>query len=135
MPAFILSYQAALFFIDLITAVLLYEQFVRLRSPSVLTLAAGYLFDAFLIVPHTLTFPGAFAPTGLPGAGMQTTAWLYVFWHGGFPLFVMGYALRRHEVDGAVAPVNDPNPTWDGRSSRMRMGRRFECSTVWERYV
>jgi hypothetical protein len=43
---------------------------------------------------------------------MQTTAWLYVFWHGGFPLFVMGYALlRRHEVDSAVAPVNRPGLT------------------------
>jgi hypothetical protein len=112
MPAFILSYQAALFFIDLITAVLLYEQFVRLRSRSVLTLAAGYLFDAFLIVAHTLTFPGAFAPSGLLGAGMQTTAWLYVFWHGGFPLFVMGYALlRRHEVKGTPTRVERPGLT------------------------
>jgi hypothetical protein len=40
--------------------VLLFEQFAPLRSPAVLILAAGYLFDAFLIIPHTLTFPGAF---------------------------------------------------------------------------
>lgn len=109
MPAFISSYQAALFFIDLITAVLLFELFVRLRSPAVLALASGYLFDALMIVPHTLTFPGAFAPTGLLGAKMQTTAWLYVFWHGGFPLFVMGYALlRRRDADGAAASVSQP---------------------------
>jgi two-component system sensor histidine kinase/response regulator len=109
MPAFIVSYQAALFFIDLITAVLLYEQSYRLRSAAVLTLAAGYLFDAFLIVPHTLSFPGAFAPTGLLGAKMQTTAWLYVFWHGGFPLFVMAYALlQRREHRGAIAPLANP---------------------------
>ncbi|MGZ5795175.1 MAG: MASE4 domain-containing protein [Croceibacterium sp.] len=104
MPAFIPSYQSALFFIDLITAVLLFEQFVRLRSPAILALASGYLFDAFLVVVHTLTFPGAFTPTGLLGAKMQTTAWLYVFWHGGFPLFVAGYALlRRREADGVAA--------------------------------
>ena len=36
MPAFIPSYEVALFFIDLITAVLLFEQFTRLRSPAVL---------------------------------------------------------------------------------------------------
>jgi len=98
MPAFIPAYEFALFFIDLVTAVLLFEQFVRLRLPAVLALAAGYLFDAFMIVPHALTFPGAFAPTGLLGAKSQTTAWLYVFWHGGFPLFVLAYAgLRRRE--------------------------------------
>jgi membrane-associated sensor protein len=96
MPAFIPSYEAALLFIDLVTAVLLLEQFMRLRAASVLVLAAGYLFDALIIIPHALSFPGAFAPTGLLGAREQTTAWLYVFWHGGFPLFVLGYALLRH---------------------------------------
>ncbi len=105
LPAFIPSYEAALFVIDLITAVLLFEQFIRLCSPAVLALAAGYLFDALLIVPHALTFPGAFAPTGLLGARMQTTAWLYVFWHGGFPLFVMAYALLRRREAAAGAPV------------------------------
>jgi hypothetical protein len=96
MPAFIPSYEAALFFIDLITAVLLYDQSIRLRSVGILALASGYLFDALIIVPHALSFPGAFAPTGLLGAKEQTTAWLYVFWHGGFPLFVIAYAWLRH---------------------------------------
>ena len=95
MPAFIPSYEAALFFIDLITAALLYDQAVRQRSVALVALGAGYLFDALIIIPHALTFPGAFAPTGLLGAKAQTTAWLYVFWHGGFPLFVITYALLR----------------------------------------
>ena len=107
LPAFIPSYEAALFLIDLVTAVLLYEQFVRLRSTAILALASGYLFDALIIVPHALSFPGAFAPSGLLGAGPQTTAWLYVFWHGGFPLFVMTYAvLRRREPKGGLAAFN-----------------------------
>ncbi len=93
MPAFIPSYEAALFLIDLITAVLLFDQFARLRSGGILFLASGYLFDAFIIVAHALSFPGAFSPTGLLGAKEQTTAWLYVFWHGGFSLFVLCYAL------------------------------------------
>ena len=102
-PAFIPSYEAALFFIDLITAVLLYEQFVRVRLPALLVLASGYLFDAMLIVPHALSFPGAFAASGLLGGGPQTTAWLYTFWHGGFPLFVIGYALLRRRNDREAA--------------------------------
>jgi hypothetical protein len=80
MPAFIPAYEAALLLIDLITAVLLYDQSVRLRSICIVALASGYLFDAFMIVPHALTFPGVFTQTGLLGAGEQTTAWLYVFW-------------------------------------------------------
>src|SRR6185503_4666778 len=63
---------------------------------ALLILATGYLFDALIIIPHALSFPGLFAPTGWLGAGSQTTAWLYMFWHGGFPLFVIAYAgLRR----------------------------------------
>ena len=46
-----------------------------------------------MAVSHALTFPGLYAPGGLLGAGPDTTAWLYVFWHGGFPISVIAYAL------------------------------------------
>jgi hypothetical protein len=92
-PAFIPSYESALAINDLITAVLLFGAFARLRSRALLALASGYLFDALIIVPHALSFPGVFAETGLLGGGPQTTAWLYVFWHATFPLFVLAYAL------------------------------------------
>jgi len=91
--AFIPSYESALVIIDLITAALLFGQFSRRQSYALLALASGYLFDALIIIPHALTFPGVFSETGLLGAGNQTTAWLYVFWHGGFPLFVLAYAV------------------------------------------
>ena len=48
--------------------------------------------SAAIIIPHALSFPGVFSETGLLGANDQTTAWLYVFWHAGFPLFVLCYA-------------------------------------------
>jgi hypothetical protein len=80
-PSFIPSYESALFINDLITAVLLFGLFFQLRARALLVLAAGYLFDASMIIPHALTFPGAFSPSGLLGAGTQTTAWLYIFWH------------------------------------------------------
>jgi PAS domain S-box-containing protein len=91
--AFIPSYESALAINDLITAILLFGQFTRLRSRAVFALGCGYLFDALMIIPHALTFPDVFSATGLLGAGSQSTAWLYVFWHGGFPLFVLAYAV------------------------------------------
>lgn len=93
--AFIPSYQSALLVTDLITSVLLFAQFALLRSQALLVLAGGYLFTAFMAVPHALSFPRLFAPEGLIGAGPQTTAWLYMIWHAGFPLAVIGYALLR----------------------------------------
>ena len=94
-PAFVASYQSALAINDLITAVLLFSQFAISRSRALLLLASGYLFTAMAAIVHALTFPGLFAPGGLFGAGTQTTVWLYMVWHGGFPLLVLGYALLK----------------------------------------
>jgi len=90
--AFIPTYQSAAVVNDLVTATLLFSQFAILRSRALLALASGYLFTAFIAVAHALTFPGLFTPSGLLGAGPQTTAWLYMFWHAGFPLAVIAYA-------------------------------------------
>ena len=94
MPAFVASYQSALALNDLITALLLFSQFVLLRSRALLWLASGYLFTAPAAFLHTLAFPGLFSPTGLMGSGPQTAVWIYMIWHGGFPLFVAAYALH-----------------------------------------
>jgi PAS domain S-box-containing protein len=97
-PAFIPAYESALVICDVITAVLLFGQFSFLRWRALLVLASGYLFTALTTVSHALSFPGVFSPTGLLGAGPQSTAWLYVFWHAGFPLVVIAYALLKNEA-------------------------------------
>lgn len=107
-PIFVLCYDLAITTVDLITAVLLFNQYRILRSRSVFVLACGYVFTAFLAVPHALTFPGLFSPTGLLGAGPQSTAWLYMFWHAGFPLFVIAYALLKDGDRGAKWPQGEP---------------------------
>jgi PAS domain S-box-containing protein len=99
-PVFVASYQSALALNDVITAVLLFAQFGILRSRALLLLAGGYLFTAMIAVSHALSFPGLFTPTGLISAGPQTTVWLYMFWHGGFPILVIGYAALKN-VTGA----------------------------------
>jgi diguanylate cyclase (GGDEF)-like protein len=96
-PAFISVYQTALALSDLITAVLLFGQYRILHARALCVLGCGYLFTAFVTIIHALSFPGLFAPAGLLGAGPQTTAWLYMFWHGGFPLFVIAYAYLKDD--------------------------------------
>jgi signal transduction histidine kinase len=93
--AFVPAYATAMLVIDLITAVLLFAQFSILRSPALLVIASGYLFTALMLIPWLLTFPGLLAPMGLLGAGLQSTVWLYLLWHGGFPIFVIAYALLK----------------------------------------
>jgi PAS domain S-box-containing protein len=94
-PAFVASYQSALAVNDVITAVLLFSQFAISRSRALLLLASGYLFTAMAAIVHALTFPDLFAPGGLLGADAQTTVWLYMIWHGVFPLLVLAYSLLK----------------------------------------
>ena len=95
--AFIPFINATILVTDLITAILLFAHFSISRSRALLILAGGYLFTALIVVPHALTFPGAFSPEGLLGAGPQTTAWLYTFWHLGFPTSLLLYVWLKDE--------------------------------------
>jgi two-component system sensor histidine kinase/response regulator len=102
--AFIPIYQSALVLIDLITAVLLFGQYRILRSRALQVLGCGYLFTALMAMGHMASFPGLFAPGGLLGAGPQSTAWIYMFWHSGFPLFVLFYAAIKRDEQPVPLP-------------------------------
>jgi PAS domain S-box-containing protein len=99
--AFIPMYDSAISLSDLMTASLLFMQFKILRTPSLLAIGCGYFFTGLMVIPHALTFPGLFSEPGLLGAGPHTTAWLYVFWHGGFPIAVLAYAFLKNREDAA----------------------------------
>ena len=92
---FIPMNQSVLIVNDTITATLLFSHTRLTRRPAVLVLGCGYLFSALMASLHMLTFPGVFGPAGVLGGGAQTTAYLHVFWHTGFPLAVIGYALLK----------------------------------------
>jgi len=96
--AFIPAFQTAILFTDLITSALLFAQYSVVRRRALLMLASGFLFTALIVIPHTLSFPGVFAPKGLLSDGPQTTAMLYYFWHIGSPLAVILY-VRLKDTD------------------------------------
>jgi len=93
---FIPAILAIVFVADLCTAVLLFGQSSLMKSWALFVLANGYLFSALIVIPHALTFPGAFAPQGLFGAGAQSSAWLNVFWNIGFIAAVGGFVLLKN---------------------------------------
>src|SRR5262245_30953692 len=98
--AFISIQESAMLVINLITAVLLLEQFSILRSRALLVLAAGYLYAALMAIPHLLAFPGIFAPAGLLGDAPQIAAWglafLWVGWE--LTLLVLVFLVARGAV-------------------------------------
>jgi hypothetical protein len=68
--------EGMVFVAELVTAIFLYSQFSVAGSRSVCVLASGYLFSALIVVPHVLTFPGAFGTANFLGAGLQSAGWL-----------------------------------------------------------
>jgi diguanylate cyclase (GGDEF)-like protein len=76
---------------DALTAYLFVGQFLCTRQPALAALAGTYLYSSLIIVPYLLTFSHVFAAEGLLHAGAQTAIWLWVCWHGGFPLGVLMY--------------------------------------------
>jgi signal transduction histidine kinase len=97
--AFFPCLDAVVFVTDLITSVLLFAEFSISRLRPLLALATGYFFTALIVVPHALTFAGAFSPNGLLGATNETGSWLFIFWHVGFAAALLAYAVLRKEKD------------------------------------
>jgi len=90
--SFIPATMGIVFVTDLVTAVLLFGQFASTGSRPLVWLASGYLFSSLIVIPHTLTFPGAFSPTGILGAGPQSSAYLNISWRFGVSLALLGYS-------------------------------------------
>lgn len=106
LDSFIPTILAITFVTDLVTAVLLFGQFSATGSRALLALATGYLYSSLIVIPHALTFPGAFAPSGVLGAGPQTTAWLNVSWRFGLALALVTYGLLK--VGKQRRPSSEP---------------------------
>ena len=87
--------DAVMFLAELVVAALLYAQAAVFRSRALTVLATGFALAAFMLIPHVLTFPGVFAPDGLLGAGVNTTAWIYTVRRMVFPIAIVLYVWLR----------------------------------------
>ena len=88
-PAFLASFGAAIVLADGIVAFLLLRHATVTRSPLLALFGAAYAYSSAIVIPHILSFPPVFTERGLVGGGSQTTVWLWVAWHAGFPAFIV----------------------------------------------
>jgi hypothetical protein len=112
--SFVPTAAAIIFVTNLTTAVLLFCQFSSVGSRALIVLGSGYLFSALIVIPWALTFPGAFAPGGLMGAGIQSAPWLYTFWNFGFSASVVAYASLKDDkhADRSAKPATRSAIYW-----------------------
>jgi hypothetical protein len=91
---FLPAFGSLTFMGDFITALLLFSRARATNDKALACLGSAYLFSAAIIIPHLLAFPGVFGPVSLIGTS-ASAVWLWVFWHGGFALGVINFALRK----------------------------------------
>ncbi len=89
LPALIAASVIAL----VVTALLLYLQYRIERDPRLALLFVAYAYAATTQLLYLLTFPRLFAPTGLLGAGPQTSSAFFLASQVGFGLLVLAQAL------------------------------------------
>ena len=97
-PPFMPMCALTVFTTAVIAAFLLGAQFTVTRQPMLAALGGAYAFTALAVALQLLMFPGVFSPTGLLGARPASAVWMWVFWHGGFPWFVIVAVLVRERV-------------------------------------
>jgi hypothetical protein len=102
-PSYLVAMYLTTACFDLVTAIILFNQFRSNPNLSILFLAGAYFYSALLLIPAILSFPGAFTEHGLLHAGTQTSAWLYSFWNVGFFLLICCYLLVDNRNDKQVS--------------------------------
>ena len=103
---------------DLSTAAFLFAQFSAYPQRALLALASGFVFSGLFAFLQALAFPGAFAPAGLIGDGLNSAGWLFIFWHTAFALAVIAYTRMRD-----VAEPTDQASS----STRVTIGITVAC--------
>jgi len=112
LDAFVPLIDATMFLGELIIAALLYAQAAVFRSRALTVLATGFVSAALLLIPHVLTFPGAFSENGLLGARVNSTAWIFTFRRAALPIAIILYVLlkpadrpARHRAERPAARI------------------------------
>jgi len=88
-PAFLPVIVVSTFLVDGLTAYLLVVHFFIFRQPAIGIVASAYGFAACSGLLMLAAFPGVFTAKGLLDASSQSAVWIGVFWHVGFPLFIL----------------------------------------------
>lgn len=102
-PQFTVFHVTFVFVVDLVTAFLVFGQFLYCRALSYLPLAAAFLFSALTTLPFLLSFPEALGHGFSIMGGAQSSIWVWHVWHVLFP-GIIGVSVAIHRF-GSRNPV------------------------------
>jgi diguanylate cyclase (GGDEF)-like protein len=88
-PSVLATLMGAVIVTEVLSACLLFNQFVESRRTWLLLVGSGYLFSGLCVAGYLLTFPRVFSPAGYFGANEETALSLWCAWHAAFPLAII----------------------------------------------
>lgn len=86
--AFLGAYGTAVTLLESFSAILLFAQFRKTGHLTFGLLAMAYLWVALIAPVQVAVLAGAFTDVALVSNSPSLAAWLWTFWHLGFPLFI-----------------------------------------------
>ena len=99
--AFVPAFLAVVWLLDLLSAFLLFTQYLSGASARLLVLGCAYLWSSSVMVAQAMAAPGLITAEGLLGAAPSSVAWLWTAWHVGFPLLI-GLAIAPWRVSSGA---------------------------------
>jgi len=103
-PGYMTAFGSSMLVINILLASLLFSRGVTERNSNIIRLGAAYFFVAAIFVPLIASFPGALLPGSIIGT-TTTPVWLWSYWHAGFGLGIIRYALGARNPHSRVTPV------------------------------
>ncbi|MCU7553318.1 GGDEF domain-containing protein [Alteromonas sp. ASW11-19] len=86
--AFLGAYGTAVVMLETFSAILLFAQFRKTGHLTFGLLAMAYLWVALIAPFQVALLAGAFNDVAMIATSPSTAAWLWTFWHLGFPIFI-----------------------------------------------
>jgi diguanylate cyclase (GGDEF)-like protein len=142
-PGLLTAFSTAMIVTNLLLAAMLFIKGRVEEGPDTIRLGAAYLYVGLVVIPQTMSFPGALTDAPLIGS-TETSLWFWVCWHVGFGLAVIRYAwcsgrqnLPRFgifrpvaEIIAAASVVTYVAVVWANDLPRLLVNGHFELSGV-----
>jgi signal transduction histidine kinase len=104
MVAFVQADDTGLILVYVLTAALLIGQFAQVHARSLLILASGYFMAGMMGIAHLLSSAEVLRAVWPLFSNDEVETWLFLLWHGFFPVFVALYAVQSRDGRDRVMP-------------------------------
>ncbi len=128
-PSYMLAFGFAMIITNLLLAGLMFSRGVSERSRGSIELGTAYCFVAILFVPLIAAFPDAVLPGGSLIGSKISAVWLWSFWHVGFGVLVLRYALAAQKRERLESKAARPE-TDEDVSRQLGLEIALSCAAV-----